>query len=123
MHDPTEGGLAGALHELADAAKVGFNVYEKKIFVPEETRKICNHFDIDPFQLISSGSLLIIAREEKEDQILDKLSKNGVQAALIGEVIKPNSGRNLITKTGKETELVRPINDHLWKALAKPVKT
>ena len=123
MHDPTEGGLAGALHELADAAKVGFNVYEKKIFVPQETRKICNHFDIDPFQLISSGSLLIITKEEKKDEILDNLSKKGIQASVIGEITKPKSGRNLITKTGKETELVRPISDHLWKALAKPVKT
>ncbi len=123
MHDPTEGGLAGALHELADAAKVGFNVYEKKIFVPEETRKICKHFDIDPFQLISSGSLLIIAEEEKKDEILDNLSRNDVQASVIGEVTKPKSGRNLITKTGIKTELVRPINDHLWKALARPAKT
>ena len=123
MHDPTEGGLAGALNELADAAKVGFNVYEKKIFVPEETRKVCNHFDIDPFQLISSGSLLIIAKEEKIDKILNNLSRNDVQASVIGEVIKPKSGRNLITRTGIKTELVRPINDHLWKALAKPIKT
>jgi len=38
-------------------------------------------------------------------------------------VIEPALGRNLLTKTGKETELVRPINDHLWTALAKPVKT
>ncbi|PVX26194.1 MAG: hydrogenase, partial [Candidatus Bathyarchaeum sp.] len=37
MHDPTEGGVAGGLHELADAAKVGFNVYEENILVPDET--------------------------------------------------------------------------------------
>jgi hydrogenase expression/formation protein HypE len=123
MHDPTEGGVAGGLHELADAANVGFQVYEKEILIPEETRKICAHFEVDPLQLISSGSLLIVAEEEKTDEIISSLSRNGVQSSIIGEVIEPALGRNLVTKTGEKTELVRPVSDHLWTALAKPVKT
>jgi len=123
MHDPTEGGVAGGLHELADAANVGFQVYEKEILIPEETRKICAHFEIDPLQLISSGSLLIVAEEEKTDEIISSLSRNGVQSSIIGEVTEPALGRNLVTKTGEKTELVRPVSDHLWTALAKPVKT
>jgi hydrogenase expression/formation protein HypE len=123
MHDPTEGGVAGGLHELADAANVGFQVYEKEILVPEETRKICAHFEVDPLQLISSGSLLIVAEDEKTDEIISSLSRNGVQASIIGEVIEPALGRNLVTKAGEKTELVRPVSDHLWTALAKPVKT
>ncbi len=123
MHDPTEGGVGGGLHELADAANVGFQVYEEKILVPEETRKICAHFEIDPLQLISSGSLLITAEEEKTDEIINKLSRNGVHASIIGEVKEPALGRKLVTKTGEKTELTRPVSDHLWAALAKPVKT
>jgi len=123
MHDPTEGGVAGGLHELADAANVGFQVYEKEILIPEETRKICAHFEIDPLQLISSGSLLIVAEEEKTDEIISSLSRNGVQSSIIGEVTEPALGRNLVTKAGEKTELVRPVSDHLWTALAKPVKT
>jgi len=123
MHDPTEGGVAGGLHELADAANVGFQVYEKEILVPEETRKICAHFEVDPLQLISSGSLLIVAEEEKTDEIISSLSRNGVQSSIIGEVIEPALGRNFVTKAGEKTELVRPVSDHLWTALAKPVKT
>jgi hydrogenase expression/formation protein HypE len=123
MHDPTEGGIAGGLHELADAANVGFTVYGKKILIPDETRKICAHFDIDPLQLISSGSLLVVAKETKTTEILDSLSRNGVQASTIGEVVAPELGRTLVTEAGKETELVRPASDHLWKALAKPAKT
>jgi len=123
MHDPTEGGVAGGLHELADAANVGFQVYEKEILVPEETRKICAHFEVDPLQLISSGSLLIVAEEEKTAEIISSLSRNGVQSSIIGEVTEPALGRNFVTKTGEKTELVRPVSDHLWKALAKPVKT
>jgi len=123
MHDPTEGGVAGGLHELADAAKIGFNVHEENILVPEETRKICAHFDVDPLQLISSGSLLIVAEESKTEEIIGSLSKSGVQASIIGEVTEPERGRNLVTKTGEKTELVRPVSDHLWTALAKPAKT
>jgi len=123
MHDPTEGGVAGGLHELADAANIGFNVHEEKILVPEETRKICAHFDVDPLQLISSGSLLIVAEESKTEEIITSLSKNGVQSSIIGEVTEPSLGRNLVTKAGEKTELVRPVSDHLWTALAKPAKT
>jgi hydrogenase expression/formation protein HypE len=123
MHDPTEGGVAGGLHELADAANIGFNVHEENILVPEETRKICAHFNVDPLQLISSGSLLIVAEESKTEEIISSLSKNGVQASVIGEVTEPSLGRNLVTKAGEKTRLVRPVSDHLWTALAKSAKT
>ncbi len=117
MHDPTEGGVAGGLHELADAADVGFQVYEKKIIIQEETRRICAYYEIDPLQLISSGSLLIIAENEKTNEIISNLSKNYIQASIIGEITEPASGRNFVTKTGEKTELARPVSDHLWIAL------
>jgi hydrogenase expression/formation protein HypE len=123
MHDPTEGGVAGGLHELADAANIGFSVNEENILVPEETHKICAHFDVDPLQLISSGSLLIVAEQDKTEEIINSLSKNGVQSSVIGEVTEPSLGRNLVTKAGEKTRLVRPVSDHLWRALAKPAKT
>lgn len=119
MHDPTEGGIAGGLHELADAADVGFNVYEEKIFVPKETNKICEYFGVDPLQLISSGSLLVVAEKEKAETIISALTSNGVHASIIGEMKKATLGRNLVTKAGEKTELVRPTSDHLWKALEK----
>jgi len=119
MHDPTEGGVTGGLHELAAAADVGFQIYEEKILIPEETRKICAHFEIDPLQLISSGSLLIVAEEERTEEIVSRLARNGIQASIIGEVTKPNLGRKMVSRTGEQIELVRPVSDHLWIALAK----
>ena len=122
MHDPTEGGVAGGLHELADAASVGFQVYEERILVSEETRKICKHFEIDPLQLISSGTLLIAAQKEKAEEIVTKLSQNGVYAAVIGKITEPRLGRILVTKTSEKKELVRPVSDHIWTALKKRFK-
>jgi len=118
MHDATEGGVAGGLHEIADAANVGFRVYEERILISEETKKICAHFEIDPLQLISSGTLLIAAKNEKTEEIITKLSQNGVYAAVIGEATEPRLGRILVTRTRKK-ELVRPISDHIWTALVK----
>lgn len=123
MHDPTEGGVAGGLHELADAANVGFSIYEKSINVQKETHQICEYFKIDPLQLISSGSLLVISEENKTDEIIDHLTKNSIQASIIGELTDDKLQRNIIKKNGEKTKLVRPDNDHLWKALAKKEKT
>jgi hydrogenase maturation factor len=118
MHDPTEGGIAGGLHELADAANIDFRVHEEGIPIPVETEKICAHFGIDPLQLISSGSLLVTAEEERAMEIVSRLSQNGIDASLVGEMTKPGSGRILVTKEGKKIALIRPVSDHLWIALA-----
>ncbi len=123
MHDPTEGGIAGGLHELADAANVGFKVYGERILVPEETKKMCAHFEIDPLQLISSGTLLMVAEREKTEEIVDRLLQYDVPVSVIGEVTSSKFGRKLVTNTGEKVELIRPISDHLWIALTKQFKS
>jgi len=117
MHDPTEGGVAGGLHELADAANVGFKVYEQQIHVPEETRKICDYFGVDALQLIGSGALLIAAQDQSVDVILSSLKEKGIQSAVIGELTSNPQRRVLITEAGEEKALPRPVSDHLWRAL------
>jgi hydrogenase maturation factor len=119
MHDPTEGGIAGGLNELADASKVGFEVYEKNIEIAEETQKICSFFRIDPLRLISSGSLLITCEKGRSGDIIENLRKRGITASIIGSIIKQYNKRIIVTRTGKRLKLTRPISDHLWKALAK----
>lgn len=54
MHDPTEGGVLGGIHEMADASKLGVKIYQEKIPVAKETLEICSIFKVDPLQLISS---------------------------------------------------------------------
>jgi len=117
MHDPTEGGVAGGIHELADASKVGFKVFEEKIPIAPETLKICEFFKIDPLQLIGSGSLLISARPDSTSKIVNVLASNNVEASVIGEVSKSPENRILQRKDGSKVELVKPLYDHLWLAL------
>lgn len=117
MHDPTEGGVAGGIHEMADAAGLGVKIYKNKIHVHPETMEICRFFKIDPLQLISSGALLISANPESAEGIVRELSKHNVRAAVIGEFTSDPLNRVLVRSDGTVENLVRPVCDHLWSAL------
>jgi hydrogenase expression/formation protein HypE len=119
MHDPTEGGVAGGIHEMADAAGLGVKVAEEKIVILPETAQICRHFKVDPLQLISSGALLIAAEAGKAEKIVESLHKQRVHAEVIGEFLQNPNQRFLEGKTGEAKVLPRPKSDHLWKALSR----
>ena len=119
MHDPTEGGVAGGIHEMADASSVGVKVIAEAIAVQPETAQICSHFQIDPLQLIGSGALLISAEAESASQIVRNLSREGVQASVIGEFTENMARRVLMQKDGGVKVLPRPLSDHLWTALRR----
>jgi len=119
MHDPTEGGVAGGIHEMADASGLGVKVFEDKIAVQPETAKICSYFEIDPLQLISSGALLISAEAKSAGKIIENLEQQQIQASIIGDFSENASERLLVRKNCKVQALPRPSSDHLWTALMK----
>jgi hydrogenase expression/formation protein HypE len=120
MHDPTEGGVAGGTHEIAEASNLGFEIFEEKIPITKETLEICKFFQINPLYLIASGSLLIAAEQGSANKIVETLEKNGVIANIIGEFLSSPEKRVIRCKDGGEEELTRPICDHLWLALENP---
>jgi hydrogenase maturation factor len=117
MHDPTEGGVAGAIHEMADASDLGVSVFQEEIRVEAETARICDFYGIDPFQLIASGSLLIAAEPKSAEKIMKALNRKDIPSAIIGEFLQSKKNRKMIHKDGTLEDLVRPLSDHLWKAL------
>jgi hydrogenase maturation factor len=119
MHDPTEGGVAGGIHEMADAAKLGVRICEKRIPVRSETHQICRHFEIEPLQLTSSGALLISAKPECADQVVRALRRESIQASVIGEFTKDSDERTLTGTNGEQRVLPRPLSDDLWRALSR----
>lgn len=119
MHDPTEGGIAGGIHEIADAANLGVHIHHENIAVEPETAKICRFFKIDPLQLIGSGALLIAAQPEKIEAIIENLKKQKIQAAVIGEFLADKNQRLITMPNGKTETLPRPASDHLWRALSR----
>lgn len=110
MHDPTEGGLAGGLCELADASGVGFKISRDSIPIAEETQAICNYLEIDPLRTISSGSLLICVHSEEVGEVLNSLEEEGIKASEIGEVIEDEDTRLL-----DDESLEFPEQDELWR--------
>ena len=114
MHDPTEGGVANSLHEIADASNLGFRVYYDNMLIADETKKICEYFDLNPLALISSGALLISASPEKAGKIVNALKKAGIESSIIGEFID-NPEKRVIVKEGKEYPLEQPETDEVWK--------
>ena len=117
MHDPTEGGILGGVHEMADASNIGVRVYQDKIMIEPETAKICRYFEIDPLQLIGSGALLIAAEPKKTNEIVESLNNNRIYAAEIGEFGGTPNKRLLIKRDQTAQELPRPTSDMLWVAL------
>jgi hydrogenase maturation factor len=100
MHDPTEGGLATALHELAWAADVGLQVNAEVIPVFPETQSLCNHYHLDPLGLIASGALLIVAPPAEAETIVARLGSEGITATVIGEVTDKSHGIKMHTADG-----------------------
>jgi len=120
MHDPTEGGLAGGIHEMADASHVGVKILEENISVSHETAQICRYFKIDPLQLISSGALLISAKPRFANTIIKSLLRSGIQATIIGHFLENPKERILVRKDGNMQTLPRPTSDQLWQTIQQP---
>jgi hydrogenase maturation factor len=108
MHDPTEGGLATGLLEVASAADVGLIVEEERIPVFPECQTLCRHYGLDPLGLIASGSLLIVVNPRDTGKVLDALNNNGVPAVKIGEILPKEHG----VKMKKRNEVLElPVFD------------
>jgi hydrogenase expression/formation protein HypE len=118
MHDPTEGGLSGGVHELCDASGVGCELDNNLIPLTEATRQICEVLEINPLELISSGSMLISCDSEHASQVIEELATVGIDAVTIGSVVTDSTHRKIIVD-GSSQELPRPTTDALWAALKK----
>jgi hydrogenase maturation factor len=86
MHDPTEGGLATGLWELAEASGYGIDVDESALPVLPEGRALCEAFGLDPLGAIASGALLLTAPQAAASKIVAALTAAGIAAHVVGRV-------------------------------------
>jgi hydrogenase maturation factor len=114
MHDATEGGLLNGLYEVADASNTGIEIWEEKIFIPDEVQAVCEYFQIDPLISISEGTLIITAPEENLPPLLSALQAEGIAAFVIGEI--KETERVFIRKDGRREELTPVKVDPFWNA-------
>lgn len=109
MHDITEGGVLGALWEMAKASNVGFEIYKDVMPISDITRRVCEEFKIDPLRFISSGSMAIMTANG--EQLIKKLNENGIEAKIIGRITKE---KGVIIENNKILEVDPPERDELF---------
>ncbi|ADV64853.1 AIR synthase family protein [Desulfurococcus mucosus] len=118
MHDATEYGVWGALHDVSESSRVGIRVYRDRLFIRGDVAKVLKAFEkytgmeIDPFAAISEGTLIATVKRSRVSEALEALRRAGVEAAVIGEVVE-GSGVELVDASGV-SRVDRPLQDPFW---------
>jgi hydrogenase expression/formation protein HypE len=114
MHDVTEGGVLGAVYEMAAASSLGVVLDADRVPVLPETQAICRAVGADPLALIGSGALLVATAEPA--RTARAIEAAGVAATVIA-TIQPGPRR--VRRAGREEPLEPPARDELWRILGE----
>lgn len=111
MHDASEGGIFGALWELAEKAGVGLTIDLKKIPLRQETVEVCECCNVNPYELLSGGALVMVT--EDGPGLLAALEAEKIPAAIVGRITDSN---DRIIRNGEEIRFLdRPKNDEIYR--------
>lgn len=113
MHDVTEGGILGAVWEVAEASGVGIEIYKEKIPVEPETLEISRFYGIDPYRLISSGCMIICS--DRGNELVRMLCQHNVKATIIGKITAEN--RKILVCEDNIEDIHQPLSDELFKVI------
>jgi hydrogenase expression/formation protein HypE len=117
IHTPTEGGVYNGLLEVSEASGLGFKIYESRLLLAPETRKICDALDVDPLKLLSSGSLIIVVDPLKARDIVKALTEMSVKANVIGEMTANPLERLIMGGDGSVKAVDEVEQDELYRVL------
>ena len=112
MHDVTEGGVFGAAFEMADFSGTGVVVDKRLVPFTCATSSICGALGLDPFRLISSGSLMIATPEP--EAVMAELQKQGVSSTVIGKFTERAEGNYFVENDGSYVKLSPPGADEIY---------
>lgn len=122
MHDVTEGGIANALWEVAEASSVGMVVIESEIPRFWESTRLAERFQMDILGAIGSGALILTAPEPATGGLIEVMAEKGTDAFVIGRVVSKDQG--VLMVRGKERfPLPRFVTDEVSRVLSQPAKT
>jgi hydrogenase expression/formation protein HypE len=115
MHDVTEGGILGAICEMAEASGCGFIVNDDNLPVGEVPSTICSLFDIDPRFSVGAGSMIIAVKKGMAETLIKHLESESIPAVTVGEFTDPEKGFRLV-ENNKERPFVFEGKDPYWDA-------
>lgn len=117
LRDPTRGGLATTLNEIAEQSSVSIQINESAIPIKDNVKGVCNILGLDPLYLANEGKLVCFVSERDSKVVLEKMKNNkyGADAAIIGEVIKKDNNGTLYmaTKSGGSRIINKLSSDFL----------
>ncbi|HET9661960.1 MAG TPA: AIR synthase-related protein [Thermomicrobiales bacterium] len=117
LHDPTEGGVATGVREIAAASGLGAVMNRDLVPLMNETRNIAEYYSIDPLGMLSSGTLLATTPPENVERVLAHARSAGIDIAVIGKLTSPVSGFQLLEQN-RSRELPAFQTDEVTRALA-----
>jgi hydrogenase expression/formation protein HypE len=115
MHDVTEGGVLGAVIELAQASGCGVIVDQPSIPIGNAQYRIAELFEIDPQYCVGAGSMLITVKPAHAPLLINQLQSRGIRATAIGKMVDASNGM-MLQYQNMTTELKHPGTDPYWKA-------
>lgn len=115
MHDPTEGGIAAGLFEIAKAANVGLKIEYDMIDILPECKLLCDVYELDPLGIIASGALLIVCDASVSQKLMETFEKNDINTCRIGKIMPQNYGMKMLLPDGDTTDLPYFAQDEITK--------
>ncbi len=111
MHDASEGGIFGALWEFGRISGVGLEIDLKKLPIRQETIEICEFLQLNPYELLSGGSLIMAA--DNGFDLVEKLAGEGIAAAVVGKATDNND--RVVMNEDERRFLELPKSDEIYK--------
>ncbi len=116
MRDPTRGGVATTLNELAARSNTGMKIYEKRLPVNDDVRGACEILGLDPLYVANEGKLIAMVAAEDAEKALQAMQEHelGQHATIIGEVVEEHPGQVVMENLfGVERVIDMPIGEQL----------
>ena len=115
MHDITEGGVLGAVWETCEMIGFGAKLDYSSMPLSETSKKICRFYNINPLRLISSGSMLIVAKAHSSKALEQAFALSNIRLSKIGELSKDEAV--VIFEDGIYSSVLPPKSDELYKVV------
>lgn len=122
MHDVTEGGVMGAIYELAMASNNGAKIYNEKLPIGTIQREVCQLFDLDPRNCIGAGAMIITCKKEAVENAINRLAVANITCTEVGEIVEKEQGIKLI-ENEQSNDVIYQEDDPYWAAFFKALNS
>lgn len=121
MHDVTEGGVLGAIYELAAASGNGALIYDDQLPTGHVQNEVCKLFHLDQRNCVGAGSMIMSCQKGTEASVIARLKMEGIDCAIVGEIKEPSRGIKIVEQ-GEQKDLIYIEEDPYWAAFYKAFK-